>query len=319
MKTNHWICICLTSILLVATGCDDSSNESETGDVGNGDTGEQDDTQSVRDSESESTENSDKDIPAETDTAEDEDTDEEQGEPQTAYFLVDSAGLGGNGVGCDLNNDGRVDNNLGRMVNDFMSLGILKGDPSEEIQESIKAGAVLIVFKLADVNSFQNDKQVLLEEYKAAIEGFTPKIDPPPADLFSGYGTVSLDETASSQFEKSTIEDWRVQTPDSPMIVPISIAGEVVNVELATGSVQANVESAPGDEMLGGNLSSGLICGGIEKQYLMDLLIEKANIKDSVSQGIAKAAVNSRVDLKCGDDSCISVGVVFSAVSVAIE
>ena len=316
MKTNLWICICLTTILLVLAGCGDSNNASDTTDAGNK-TQNQDDTHLTQDTETESTKNIDKEITTESET--EEDTDTERPKPTTAYFLVDSAGLGGTGVGCDLNNDGQVDNNLARMVNDFLTLGILKGDPSDEIKDSIRSGVVLIVFKISEVQSFENDSQIVLEEYDATIEGFDLQKDPPPANLFSGYGTVSLDETASSQFDNSRIEDWWVQTPDSPMIVPLSIAGEVVNVELATGRVQANIEVAPGDEMLGGNLGSGLICGGIEKKYLIDLLIEKAKIKDSVSQGIARAAVSTRVDFKCGDDDCVSVGVVFTAVSIGIE
>lgn len=258
---------------------------------------------------------------ADTDTDTDADTDTGTGADaeasMDAYFLLDAMRIGESSSGCDLDDDGKMDNQLGALITWLLNNELIDEHPNEALTEGIAEGDILGVVGLLDAESMVSSPEVTAAVYEAKVEMTDAG---PPDDLFGGYGRVALVLPAHSKIEEATIVEGAVETPPASIDISIPLDDSTTMLTLHDGILKGDIDPIPDTEMLGGRLVGGMICGSVDRGVLGDVLADALEL-GPIMQGTLTAFLATIADIECSAGGCqrLSVGMPFSAVSVGVK
>jgi len=284
----------LAAAILAAGGCTSTT----TGQVGSADS------------------DSDADNDSDTDTDGDSDADtDSDGDPlPPAWFLMDSVRLGDGAEGCDLDGDDEVDNRLIAIADYMTEEGYLDEHPNDDAAAEIAAGELLELVGLSETHSLADDDSITTSLYEARLADPDAGV---PEDLFGGYGDVVVENTAYTVIEDATIDAAHVATPGEDFTLEIPVDEVTTDVTIHQLFLSADIAPLPDEEMLGGGLTNGMICGAVDAGQLADWLTMKLDLEPA-AQAVLAAYLLANADIECEDSACeqISFAILFSAVSV---
>ncbi len=286
---------CVTSLAL-ASACD---SDDDGGRGGNGDADSDTDTDSDGDTDGDS----------------DGDTDVEK--QTTAYFIGETLVIGKANLddSCDVDGDGTADNAIAAMLN-AIPKNLLPNDPNETIANKIASGEAISIFELTGVDSFEDDDSLVITAYQGLTDD--PEAGSLPDDQFSGHGHINLVEPPNSSLENATISDRVLTTPVGIFSGIVPLGDTLVNVTLERATVELTFNPPPGDDMLNGKATDGKICGAINAQELISLARQSPDVP-AILKPVIGTFINPAADLKCDGKQCLSVGLKFTSVSVAVN
>jgi hypothetical protein len=290
MKTTA---ILLAAAFLAATGCVTSTQDS----VGSAD--------------------GDTDVDSDTDSDSDSDTDSDsdsEGDPlPPAWFLMDELRIGDSDEGCDLDGDDEVDNRFSALATHMTDEGYLDEHPNVGLAANIAAGEFLQLLNLTDAHSMVDDDSITASLYEGKLEDPDAGV---PESLFSGHGSVLVEDPAHTVVVDTSITSGHLETPTGEITVTVSINDIPADMILYQALMSADIDPVPNDEMLEGGLTDGTICGAVDWAELAEMLALKLELEPT-EQAAISAYLQSQADIECEDSECerISVGIFFSAVS----
>ncbi|MBW2278593.1 MAG: hypothetical protein JRF63_13960 [Deltaproteobacteria bacterium] len=290
--------ILLAAVALAIAGCASETS----GEIGSGDSDSDTDT--------------DTDTDADTDTDTDTDSD---GDPlPPAWFVMDAFRIGDTDEGCDLDEDDEIDNQFSALASFMTDEGYLDEHPNDSIETNIAAGQFLNVLGLTDIHSMVDDTSLTASMYDGTLEDPDAGV---PDDLFSGHGSVHVEDTAHTVIEDSVISSSHLETPAGEINFTLSINEIPADVVMYQALLSADIDPLPDEEMLEGGLADGTICGAVDWSEMAEMLSLELGL-EPMEQAALAAYLQTNADIDCEDTDCeqISVGLFFSAVSVvAIE
>ncbi|MCP4674542.1 MAG: hypothetical protein GY854_03295 [Deltaproteobacteria bacterium] len=247
----------------------------------------------------------------------DSDGDSERENLTTAYFIGETLTVGRANLqdGCDVDGDGTADNAIAVMLNSIPK-NLLPSDPNQTIADKIASGESLSVFALIGVDSFEEDNSILLKAYQGLIDD--PDAGVVPDDQFSGHGNINIEEPPNSTIENASISGGVLTTPVDTFSAVVPLGDTLVDVELDKATVEFMFDPPPGDDMLNGKARNGKICGAINAQELIALAKQSPDVP-ALIKPIIGTFINPAADMTCNDKPCLSVGLKFTSVSVAVN
>ncbi len=246
----------------------------------------------------------------------DTDTDTEtDGDPlPPAWFLMDAARIGDTDEGCDLDGDDEVDNQFSVMATFMADEGYLDEHLNDSIATDIDTGEFLIVISLTDLNDMIDDASISTSLYDGKLEDQDAGV---PDDLYSGHGTVLIEDAANAMIEDSTIASSHLSMLVGEITIALSINSNPIDITIYNALLSADIDPLPDEEMLEGGMTAGTICGSVDWSDLADGLALILELEQT-EQMTLSAYLKSIADIDCEDTDCkqISIGLLFSAVSV---
>jgi hypothetical protein len=166
---------------------------------------------------------------------------------------------------------------------------------------------------LTELHSLVDDASLTTSLYEAKLEDPDAGV---PGDLFSGHGSVLVEDDPYSVIEDSTITANHIATPTSDMTLSLTTQDTTTDVNIFQLRLSADIDPLPNEEMLEGGLTDGTICGAVDWSELVDWLALKLELEPA-EQAALSVYLQANADLECEDTDCeqISFGIVFSAVS----
>jgi hypothetical protein len=267
------------------------------------------------DSDADSDADGDSDTDADSDADTDSDTDTDGDPLPPAWFLMDELRIGDENEGCDLDGDDEVDNQFSVLATHMTDEGYLDQHPNDSLVANIAAGEFLQLLNLTEAHSLVDDGSITASLYEGKLEDPDAGV---PDDLFSGHGSVLVEDEAHTVAEDSAIDSSQIETPSGELTVTISVDDVPVEMSLYQARMTAEIDPLPDEEMLEGGLTDGTICGAVDWAELAELLALKLEL-EPIEQAALTAYLQSNADIECEDTDCeqISVGIFFSAVSAS--
>jgi hypothetical protein len=238
-----------------------------------------------------------------------------------AYYIMDSLFITKKAdSSCNLDGKPGLDNTLVEMINQVIQLPGL-GNFKTTLNDIISALITSrngVILGLAGVHDFVDDNAVATSGYEGILDSDAGLIDAGGNDIFSGHGAIALADQPFWTVENSTIIGKELSTEPATLHF-----GELLfDISLQMASVIATLDPEPDDDLLGGQMINGTICGAVTLDEVQVIMDQFGGVLTPAIENIVNNFIKGQADIKCDDTDkakdCLSFGINFTAVSVGI-